>query len=169
MTNQPHRWQKGESGNPKGHKQTDASKEKLRLAATGRFGKDNSAWKGGCFTENGYVYRKLTPDDFFYTMAKHDGYVFEHRLVMAQNIGRALHRWEVVHHKNHIKNDNRIGNLQLVSDDRHCQLTILEERIKYLESKMDEQGKLIYLLQKQLKENGIKNNASLRENSTSMD
>lgn len=155
--------------NSTGRKHTEATKEKIRLSATGKFGKDSSSWKGGQYTEKGYTFIKLTPDDFFYPMAKHDGYVYEHRLVMARSIGRCLHRWEVVHHKNHNRGDNRIDNLQLVSDDRHYQLTILEERIKYLESKVDEQGKLIKLLQWQLKNDRTQNDFSLRKDSTSLD
>ncbi len=129
-----------------GRKQTEESKQKLRLAATGRFGSKNSHWKTGRYTEGGYVFIKLTPDDFFYPMATRQAYVVEHRLVMAKSLGRLLHRWEIVHHKNHIRSDNRLDNLQLVSDDRHRQITILEGRITHLESQLAEQGKLIRLL-----------------------
>lgn len=107
-----------------------------RISMTGRnqYGASNSNWKGGRLTlKSGYVIRKLTPNDFFYPMVSKAGYVLEHRLVIAQHIGRNLHLWEIVHHKNGIKGDNRFDNLQLVTDDRHKQIGRLEERIKYLE------------------------------------
>lgn len=82
---------------------------------------------------SGYIQVKVEADDFFVSMRNNVGYVLEHRLVMAKQIGRVLHRWELVHHKNHIRNDNRPENLQLVTDERHRQITILETCIKYLE------------------------------------
>ena len=109
-------------------------------------GERSTAWKGGRVKHSqGYILVRLQPDDFFYSMACKSGYVKEHRLVVAKALGRCLHRWEIVHHKHdkypagsvEDKQDNRYPeNLQLVSDDRHKQLTVLEQRIKYLEQRV---------------------------------
>ncbi len=57
-------------------------------------------WKGGRnVTTSGYIRVKLQPDDFFFPMGGKTGYVFEHRLVMAQSLGRCLQPYEKVHHK----------------------------------------------------------------------
>ena len=106
---------------------------------------------GNRYKADGYVCIILPLNDFF-EPTSNKGHIKEHRLVMAQHLGRNLHRWEIVHHKNHIKDDNRIENLQLMSDDRHKQITLLERRITYLENKLDEQGKLIKLIQWQNKQ-----------------
>ena len=97
----------------------------------------SACWKGGRTIDgNGYMNILLELKDFFSSMADKKGYVLEHRLVMAKHLGRCLHSWEIVHHKNGIRNDNRLENLQLVSDDRHKQITILENRIKRLEARV---------------------------------
>lgn len=95
-------------------------------------------WKNGRMSAgHGYISLWISSDDFFYPMrAKSGNRVLEHRLVMAKHLGRCLQSWELVHHKNGIKDDNRIKNLQLVTDERHNQITILENRIKYLENRV---------------------------------
>lgn len=115
------------------------TKAKLSLTSTG---KRNGNWKGGKVSDgHGYLQVKLLPGDFFLPMANQNRYVQEHRLVVAKALGRCLHLWEIVHHKHtrypagsiEDKQDNRIDNLQLVTDDRHKQISVLELRIAYLE------------------------------------
>ena len=126
----------------------------LRCISCGQINRASKSykWKERRYKNiEGYIVIRLKSDDFFRSMADCQGYVLEHRLIMAQHFGRCLHRWEIVHHRNHKRDDNRIENLQLVSEDRHNQFTILETRIKQLEFKVMEQGKLIKLLNWQLR------------------
>jgi len=76
-------------------------------------------WQGGRPKYDGYCVVWLAPDDFFYPMRGTGNYVREHRLIMAKHLGRLLHDWEVVHHKNGIKTDNRIENLELATRGQH--------------------------------------------------
>jgi len=73
-----------------------------------------SNWKGGRYKNNqGYivVLRKHP--------AKKENYILEHRLVMEKILGRPLKSWEIVHHKNAIRDDNRPKNLQLLLRKNH--------------------------------------------------
>lgn len=73
-------------------------------------------WKGGRqIDKNGYVWLRL-PE---HPNANSSGMVAEHRLVMANHLGRALQPWETVHHRNGVRADNRKENLLLVLTGRH--------------------------------------------------
>ena len=101
-------------------------------------GDRNAHWKGGKRNKDGYKLIKLQPSDFFYPMAECDGYVMEHRLVVAKALDRCLHLWELVHHKKgYAKDDNRYPEtLQLISGNKHNQITIMERRITFLEARV---------------------------------
>jgi hypothetical protein len=78
-----------------------------------RRGERNHAWKGGRHIRNGYVFVSITKDAPYLSMAISNGYVMEHRLVMAQHLKRPLTQNETVHHINGDTQDNKIENLQL--------------------------------------------------------
>lgn len=78
-------------------------------------GKYSSTWKGGKRLKNGYIEIKC-PE---HPRSGQRGYVYEHILIMENHLGRYLKPDEVVHHKNYIKTDNRIENLQLMTMIEH--------------------------------------------------
>src|SRR3990172_7004837 len=66
----------------------------------------------GRFTRSdGYVAVRIGPE-----------FLLEHRVVMARHIGRDLGKREHVHHRNGIKSDNRLENLELLTIEQHAKL-----------------------------------------------
>lgn len=62
--------------------------------------------------------------------AHKDGYVMLHKVLMEREIGRYLNPDEVVHHINHIRDDNRIENLRLMSKHDHMSIHMKERHAK---------------------------------------
>jgi len=75
-------------------------------------GSNNPHWKGGKYkdSQTGYVMLYL-PE---HPNANKKGYLPEHRLTMEDFLGRGLRPNELVRHKNKLKDDNRLENLELV-------------------------------------------------------
>ena len=115
-------------------------------------------WKGGIMHDmDGYVRIYTGQDNPFYSMISKTnlniagcGYIAEHRLVMAQHLGRCLKPYEVVHHKNGIKDNNRIENLYLTTIREHQGITAFENRLRAAEAKVIELQLENILLHKEL-------------------
>ena len=73
----------------------------------------NPKWKGkGYIDKKGYRILSRTRHPFVNTK---DHHIREHVLVMSEFLGRKLRKGETVHHKNGIRDDNRLENLELWS------------------------------------------------------
>lgn len=74
-------------------------------------------WKGGVITHSSGYVLEYAPWHPAAKSAK--GYVLQHRLVMERSLGRYLTRHELVHHKNEVKTDNRLENLEIMNRSIH--------------------------------------------------
>ena len=123
----------------------------LRCRKCRALGNRNPAWKGGRAIDkrNNYIYVYINPNDFFYSMAdKGHNRISEHRLIMAKHLNRCLLPWEIVHHKNGIKDDNRIENFQLMpSRNYHIADQLMKRENKRLRKRVDELEKRVTLLE----------------------
>lgn len=101
--------------NNKGRKASRKTREKMML----RKGEKAGNWKGGRYiTKEGYV--------VIYSLGhphpKSENYVYEHRLVMEEHLGRFLLQSDIVHHIDGNRSNNVIANLMLFKSHRDHKL-----------------------------------------------
>jgi len=99
----------------KGRKRTPEHLKIIKniLSKFNQAGNKNIQWKGGIADDGrGYKLIYLSPRK----------YKLEHRLVIEKQIGRELHSWEIIHHINENRSDNRIENLRIVTRTEHRKL-----------------------------------------------
>lgn len=102
-------------------------------------GNKSSRWNGGrTKTDNGYVLINVDDDDLCLPMRKKNRTMLEHRYVMSHHLGRCLSPYEIVHHKNHIVDDNRLENLELVTYHENIAESLMNIEIKKLKLRIVE-------------------------------
>lgn len=108
----PHAWHKRGAGKNCSY----ACREKNRNVKAER----HPNWKGGKWAKcDGYVAVTRIGSG-----SKHD---LEHKIVMEKHLKRKLTKSEVVHHINHVKSDNRIENLMVMTRSEHSRLHAKEK------------------------------------------
>ena len=78
-----------------------------------KYGNPLTLLKAGYDAPSGAVTARYPKDGYVWLCVKGRGDIAEHRLVMERSLGRELQRNENVHHKNGVRDDNRIENLEL--------------------------------------------------------
>lgn len=122
-----HPWKKSKPGRfcsrrcaPAGRQATTPEKPCLHCGAAFRPGKVNTIYcSRKCYRDSGTA--KPTRNGAGYVLvyrpehpaAYKSGQVLEHRILMEESIGRLLLPTETVHHRNGVKHDNRLANLEL--------------------------------------------------------
>jgi len=106
-----------------------AARASLAHRSKHQSGKDNPNYKGGTLDKSGYR---------LINMGRGKQYP-EHRIVMEKHIGRPLLAEETVHHKNGVRDDNRIENLELWSS-RNPKGQRIEDKVSWALSLLEQYG-----------------------------
>lgn len=123
-------------------KENDQVKERYRKKHNIRSDLDlKRALKGsGTLTKHGY--RQISKKD--HPNCNRHGVIFEHVFVMSEYLKRPLRKGENVHHKNGIKDDNRIENLELWSTKQPPGQR-LEDKLKWCKEFLEEYGHIVIM------------------------
>lgn len=98
----------------------------LKESARSRNGVNHPSYKNARWYRSGYVLLS----DRHHPNANKKGVISEHVLVMVKYLGRPLKKGETIHHKNGIRDDNRIENLELRSG-QHGQGAKVSDMIEF--------------------------------------
>jgi hypothetical protein len=113
----------------------DSTRKKLNLSL------DHPSLKGkagsGHIDKNGYVY--ITVKD---AIVDYGRAILEHKYIMEKKLGRQLYLNENIHHKNGIRNDNRIENLELWHKGQPAGQRVID-KIKWCIEFLTEYGYLV--------------------------
>ena len=82
-------------------------------------GKNHPKWKGGIYQDpDGYVRIKKPK----HPRADMQGYIRRSHLVAEKTLGRYLYAYEMTHHENEIRNDDRHENIKVTTRGEHMSL-----------------------------------------------
>lgn len=85
----------------------------------GQYGENHPTFRGGQKIDHGGYILTWAPR---HPWPRPAGYVGEHVRVMELHLGRRIRPDEAVHHRNHDRQDNRLGNLELMDATEHARM-----------------------------------------------
>jgi hypothetical protein len=127
----PERWRKRMDAQSKRYREKVRKRRGLPLDSPCLVPNRGLGWK----MKDGYkqLLRKDHPN------AAKSGCIMEHVVVMSDHLGRPLRKGETVHHKNGIRDDNRIENLELWSHS-HPFGQRLDDKIEWCKEFLEQYG-----------------------------